>query len=215
MKKIILFIVILLCLTGCMNNNKSSYEQIIEYALTNNNKNFKNQSRNGYSYYLPKGLNLIESKKTNILFGNDKIKMYMYVDIISYFNKRKESYKKNDAYVSLPIENADKFGYLEINEQKNDKYLVEIMYNYAKIEVIVDACDLKEVVSYAIAILSSISYNDTVLENMIGEDILNYSEVEFNIFETAQSESNLIEYDENSNSGEDKKDDVPDTDLIN
>lgn len=37
-----------------------------------------------------------------------------------------------------------KFGYVEVNLLKNDKYLVEIMYNYAKIEVIVDKSNLNE-----------------------------------------------------------------------
>ena len=140
----------------------------------------------------------------------------MYIDVISYFNKRKETYNTNpSAYVSMPIESNEKFGYLEINELNSKKYLVEIMYNYAKIEVIVDECDTKDMVSYAIAILTSISYNDTILENMIGEDILNYNEVEFNIFETAKNESNLIEYDENSDTEEEVEEDVPDTDLVN
>ncbi len=212
MKKIILLIIISFFLTGCLNTDKSTYEEIINNAFQNETK-IQNKSLYGYNYYLPIGLNVIENKKNNIVFGNEKVKMYMYIDVISYLNHRQESYKVNDAYVSIPIKNNDKFGYLEINIQENEKYLVEIMYNYAKIEVIVDECDIKENVSYALAILSSISYNDTVLENMIGDDILNYNEVEFDIFKTAKSDSNIIEYDENSSSSE--EDIVPDTDLIN
>jgi hypothetical protein len=49
---------------------------------------------------------------------------------------------------------------------------------------------------------------------MIGEDILNYNEVEFNIFETAKNESNLIEYDEDTEDVEEQEE-LPDTDLIN
>lgn len=216
MKKVILLITITFFLTGCVNIKKSSYEQIINYALNNENIDLKNKSENGYSYYLPTGLNLVENNKSNVIFQNEKYRYYMYVDLISYYNKIKETYTKNDvSYVSMNILKDEKFGYLEINLRKDKKYLVEIMYNYAKIEVIVDECDIKDTVSYAMAILSSISYNDTILENMIGEDILNYSEVEFNIFETAKNESNLIEYDDNSGSSEDTEEDVPDTDLIN
>jgi hypothetical protein len=215
MKKIILLILMATLITGCVNIENSSYEEIINNALENENISLQNESYNGYSYYLPLGLNIKENTGSNIIFKNDKYQMYMYVDLISYFNKIEESYAINsNAYYSTPILNEDKFGYLEVNLRTNKKYLVEIMYNYAKIEVIVDECDIKEVVSYAMAILSSISYNDTIIENMIGEDILNYNEVEFNIFETAKNESNLIEYDEDTEDVEEQEE-LPDTDLIN
>ncbi len=215
MKKVILLITITFFLTGCVNINNSSYEEIINYALNNENIKLKSKSTNGYSYYLPRGLKLIENTKNNVIFKNDKYRLYMYVDIISYYNKRKETYKENNqSLFSKSIEKNEKFGYLEINLQEDNEYLVEIMYNYAKIEVIVDECDLKDMVSKALAILSTISYNDKILENMIGEDILNYSEVEFNIFETVKNDSNIIEYDENSGNSENNED-VPDTDLIN
>ena len=73
--------------------------------------------------------------------------------------------------------------------------------------------DIKEMLSYAISLLNSISYNDKIIENMIGEDILNYNENEYNIFETVSSGSNLIMYDEDANNN--KNNEVPDTDLIN
>lgn len=215
MKKVILLITITLFLTGCVNIENSSYEQLINYALKYEKLDIKNKSSKGYGYYIPTGLVEVKTNKNNIVFQNEKYRVYMYIDVISYFNNRKEEYKINPtAYVSMPIKNNEKFGYLEINELNSKKYLVEIMYNYAKIEVIVDECDMKDMVSYAIAILTSISYNDTILENMIGEDILNYNEVEFNIFETAKNDSNLIEYDENLDT-EEEVEDVPDTDLIN
>ena len=214
MKKVILLITITFLLTGCVNLKNSSYEEIINYALNNDNINLKNNSENGYNYYLPIGLKIKEKNNYNTIFKNEKYLFYMYVDVISYYNKRKEIYGKNDkAFESIGIEKDEKFGYLEINLLDSKKYLVEIMYNYAKIEVIVDECDLKKVVSLAMSILSSISYNDTILENMIGGDTLNYSEIEFNIFDTAKNDNNLIEYDENLEFSE--EDNLPDTDLVN
>ena len=213
MKKVILLIITVFFLTGCISVNQSTYEQIINYAFTSE-KNIHNKSFNGYSFYLPPGITVLNYQKNNITLKKGNYYFYMYIDTISYYNKRKESYQKNDALVSIPIKNEEKFGYLEINKTENEKYLVEIMYNYAKIEVIVDECDLKETVSYAISILNSITYNDTILGNMIGEDVLNYNEVEFNIFETAKNKSNLIEYDGDS-TNDLVEDDVPDTDLIN
>jgi hypothetical protein len=216
MKKIILLILLATLITGCVNIENSSYEEIINNAIENENINLQNQSYNGYNYYLPLGLSIEEYNDNNVVFKNDKYYLYMYIDLISYFNKVEEYYTKNsESYYSEAILNNDKFGYLEINLRSNKKYLVEIMYNYAKIEVIVDECDIKEVVSYAMSILSSITYNDTIIENMIGEDILNYNEVEFNIFETAKNESNLIEYNDATEDEDEDDDTLPDTDLIN
>lgn len=215
MKKVILLILMAFLLTGCMNINKSSYDEIINYALNNEKITFKNKTSQGYSYYLPKGISIQEENKNNVVLKNEKYIFYLYLDLISYYNKIKEEYHINKtAYYSSKIINGNQFGYLEINLKANNKYLIEIMYNYAKIEVIVDENDIKETLSYAMAILSSITYKDTIIENMIGEDILNYNEIEFNIFETAQNESNLIEYDE-TNTANDNTNDVPDPDLIN
>ena len=52
-------------------------------------------------------------------------------------------------------------------------------------------------------------------KNLLDEETSQFKELEFNIFETAKNESNLIEYDENLDASEEVEDDVPDTDLIN
>ncbi len=215
MKKVILLIVMIFFLTGCMNVNKSSYDEIIYAALNSEKIELKNASSQGYSYYLPKGLSVVEDNKNNVILKTEKYSFYLYLDLISYFNKIEEEYKiKSNVYYSSKINYKGKFGYLEINLKENNKYLIEIMYNYAKIEVIVDDKSIREALSYAMSLLSSISYNDTIIANLIGEDVLNYNEIEFNIFETAKNESSLIEYDEDSASS-DSSNAIPDTDLIN
>ncbi len=215
MKKVLLLITVLFFLTGCVNINDSNYENIISSGLMERKIAFKNKTSQGYSYYLPKGLVVIEDLNNNVTLKSEKYNMYVYIDLISYFNKKEDTYIENTtSYYSKRITKDDKFGYLEINLRENDKYLIEIMYNYAKIEVIVNNKDIKEMLSYAISLLSSISYNDKIIENMIGEDILNYNENEYNIFETASSDSSIIRR-ENSSLNEDNTNVIPDTDLIN
>ena len=188
MKKGLLLLFLVFFLTGCKNINKSSYEQIIASGLYESNKTaFKNKTSQGYSYYLPKGLSIVEDINNNVILKSEKYKMYLYID--------------------------GKFGYLEINLQKNNQYLIEIMYNYAKIELIVNNRDIKEMLSYAVALLGTISYNDKIILNMVGEDILNYNENEYNIFEIAGRENNVS--DMNETNYENIMDDMPDTDLIN
>lgn len=215
MKKIILLLLGMFFMCGCTYVNKSNYEGIIKNALHNSQIAYKNRTGQGYSYYLPIGLSVSEEKTGNVSIKKNKYTLYMYVDLISYHNRVKEEYKiQKDAFYSMKIENEDKFGYLEINFLENKKYLIEIMYNYAKIEVIVDDKDINEMLAYAIGLISSISYNDTIIAGMIGNDTLNASEIEFNIFETAKNESNFIQYDGSSSSSK-KENNIPDTDLIN
>ena len=215
MKKVFLLLLLTCLLTGCLNIKKSSYEEIIAYGLNNSKLSFTNESSQGYSYYLPKGLIVLEDRNNNITLKSEKYNLYLYIDLISYYNKIENNYKENTtSFYSKTITNKDKFGYLEINLQEKDKYLIEIMYNYAKIEVIVNNNDIKEMLSYAISLLGSVTYNDKIIENMIGEDILNYNENEYNIFETISRDTTLNEYTENENSNN-YTNDVPDTDLIN
>lgn len=215
MKKVLLLLMLAFLLTGCKNINQSSYEEIIAFGLYDQKVTFKNKTSQGYSYYLPKGLIVIEDVNNNLTLKGEKYNLYLYVDLISYYNKKEDTYQENNtSYYSKRITKDDKFGYLEINLRENDKYLIEIMYNYAKIEVIVNNKDIKEVLSYAISLLSSISYNDKIIENMIGADILNYNENEYNIFETVGSDNSLIQRGNESTTTLNQND-VPDTDLIN
>mgnify|MGYP000541844271 len=63
-----------------------------------------------------------------------------------------------------------------------------------------------------INILKSVEYNDSIIANLMGDDILNFSEEEFNIFNTKGSESNYLTIDNNYKEEEEK---IPDPDLIN
>ena len=214
MKKIVILIFISCFLYGCHDINKGSYEEIINFSLKNEAYKLKNHTSEGYSYYLPKGLKIKEDNKTNLVIQKDKNYYYLYLDLISYHNKIKEEYKiQDDSFYSQTIKNGDKFGYSEINLKEKNKYLIEIMYNYAKIEVIVEKRDINEALSYSMALLSSVAYNDVIIENLIGENILNYNELEFNIFETVKNSSNLIEFD--GNNTHETTEEIPDTDLIN
>jgi len=212
MKKFLILVCTLFLLTGCVDIKKKSVEDIIKGSLASR-VDTTNVNRKGYRYYLPRGLKVINSNDYNEVFKDSKYKYYLYVDVISYFDKIHEEYKITDkAFLSSKIQNGDKLGYLEINEYENEKYLIEIMYNYAKIEVMVDKEDINKVIAHAICILSSITYNDSVIANLMGEDVLNFMEEEFNIFETVSSDSNYLKYEEEYKYEEE---DIPDTDLIN
>ena len=194
MKKIAIVLLGCIFLTsGCSTITEYSYEQIISESLASP-VNSTNISRAGYKYYLPKGLRLLEQEGTNEIISHNDTIYYLYVDYVSYYNKINEEYKVNtDAVYSEKIQKDENFGYIEIKNTSNDKYFIEIMYNYAKIEVIVEKESANEAVAYAMSILTSINYQDTVLIGLMGEDVLTSNEVEHNIFETAQTESGYLE----------------------
>lgn len=211
-KKIFLGIIGILFLTGCTNIKNLDYDDIINMlSISNKNINTYNQ---GFKYYIPKGLSIKEAGSNYSVIEGEKTTYYLYIDLISYFNKKELNYVSNkDSLYSEMIKYQDKLGYVDIKLWENNQYLIEIMYNYAKIEVIVNNKDIKEMLAYAISLLGTISYNDKIIENMIGEDILNYNENEYNIFETAGKENNVTEFEETID--QNGINDMPDTDLIN
>ena len=211
MKKIILIIIILVLTAGCTNINKLSYDDIVNNITTMSTKD--NIYRTGYSYYLPRGMKVADSTLYNEVIEDANSKYYLYVDVVSFYKKITKEYEiNNNAIYSSKINYNDKFGYVEVNLLKNDKYLVEIMYNYAKIEVIVDEDGLNEAMLSIINILKSVEYNDSIIANLMGDDILNFNEEEFNIFNTKGSESNYLTVDNDYKEEEEK---IFDPDLIN
>jgi len=209
MKKIFLLCMILFLVNGCTKIKDSNIDTLINETLISKISS-TNVNRNGYKYYLPKGLYIKSSKTYNEILSNHKYMLYLYIDIVSYNNKTEFSYTINSrAFYSKDILYNGIKGYIEINKYKNDKYLIEIMYNYAKIEVIVLERDIKEIVTYASTILSSITYNDNVIEKYLSSNVYDSVEEDFDIFKIVGSDNFLQFADE-----EDKQDEVKDPDYI-
>ena len=183
-KKIIASAMIILLVSGCsiVNINEQSIDKIVSDILVDDT-NLKTISLEGYSYYLPQGVSLKSNNFMNsILYYNHK-KMYLYVDLISYYYKVENSYKTNDNYYSQKIDINNKTGYLEITELDNE-YFVEFMYNYSKLEAYVKKENLKQTITVMAYILNSIKYQDSVIDSLIGEGTLNYKEEQFNIYKS-------------------------------
>ena len=218
MKRFILIAIVLLA-SGCTNINKNltSKDDIdknfntLQATITDSNYEMYNNYRTGYKYYTPKGLYVRGGSEYNEIINSRKYSYHLYVDVISFYNRVISKYEEdNKALYSKQINNKDKFGYVEVNELKNDRYLIEIMYNYTKIEVIVDKSDLEVAFANSMIILSSVKYNNDILTNLVGENVLTSKEIEFNIFETKKTESNFLEVEANN----DYKEETNDPDLI-
>ena len=209
MKKLLVLLSILTLLTGCTVTkiNKDSVDKVIDSVMKKDSK-LKNVHFEGYSYYVPRGIRFVDKKEYNAILKDEyNNNYYLYVDVISYYHKVKEKYKVNKkAYYSKEVKTKNKFGYVEIKEDKTG-YLVEAMYSYAKIEAYVEKDSLNDAMTNISMILSSMKYNDKVLSSTVGENILSYKEESYNIFKTKEKTSDFIDYvKEYDNYDQEKKD---------
>ena len=178
-----LFLCVLLC--GCTPIQDMTIEEVIDNG-TSRTVAVYNKYRKGYKYNLPKGLEVTNFIDYNETISSRDYTYYLYVDGVSYFNKIIETYEVNDvSYISMPISYQDKFGYLQVNKLVNGKYFIELMYNYAKIEVIVNKDDINVAVANILSILTSVKFDDEILKSLLDEEVSQFRESEFNIFETA------------------------------
>lgn len=210
MKKIFLLGITLILLTGCTSIKNESIDNLVYNALSSKVLS-TNTNRNGYKYYLPKGINIKTNNSFNEVLTDQEYTYYLYVDVVRYNSKATFSYSvNNEAYYSKKISFNGKNGYIEINNYKNDQYLIEIMYNYAKIEVVVYEKNINRAVAYAISILSSITYNDNVIASSLQSGEFTWMEEEFDIFEIVGSDNYL-----HFTTDEDSEDVRIDQDYIN
>ncbi len=198
MKKImILFCITVLFVTGCSvyHFEDQSFEKNIDYLLSQKSSIY-NVRYDGYKYYLPKGLSFLMKDDYNALIcDQDNNHYYLFVDAISYYHKVENDYQENtNSYYSKKIEYKKKNGYLQIDEDKeNDKYFIQFVYNYVKIEAYIPKEDLVPALNNMCYILRSVTFNNSVLESLIGENVLNYQEEDYSLFKADSSKESYMD----------------------
>lgn len=196
MKKIVILFFLLL-LTGCtaVRIDTSSIDTITNVVLSKNNKLF-NRIGKGYKYYVPRGVNYIDNNDYNDKLYTNGDYYYLYIDTISYYyNVTSEYVEDSNAYYSKALDINGKKGYLEINKV-DDKYLVEFMYNYAKIEALVDYNRINDVVLNSSYILSTIKFNSDVIKLMLDTNYFTSKEEQYDIFTSKKTTNKFLEYSE-------------------
>lgn len=196
MKKIIVLLsIVLLSITGCSmrklddKNIDKNIHILLSEKVDMTNVNFE-----GYNYYVPIGLKFLTKEDYNAVlkdrFGN---KYYLYVDVIAYYHNIENTYEVNDkSYYSKKLDYKKKTGFIEVNEV-DGKYYIEYVFNYGRIQALIDKDDLVRVINNMSYILRSIEYNDEVLESLVGENILSYAEETFSLFETEATQEDFLD----------------------
>lgn len=208
MKRIIFVLTLLILLTGCSvkDINDETFNKVINETLQKDvmkpNKTFE-----GYKYYMPRGFGLLEQKGTNSILISNGDTLYLYVDTVSYFHK-KDIVIPTDA---KEISYDNNKGYIILSEKENNLYYLELYYNYSKIEAFVKKENIKETLKNSIKLLTSITYNDVILDTIIGEKSINYQEEVYNFFESKREEGNFMDYVEEYDVYEEK---IVDEDIL-
>lgn len=201
MKKITILLLITILLTGCtvVRIDTDNIDNITNVVLSKDNKLYNHVGK-GYKYYVPRGVNYIDTDELNDKLYSKGNYYYLYIDAISYYYNIGISYQENkDAYYSRIIDINNKKGYLEINKTENDKYYIEFMYNYSKIETIVDYDDINDVILNASYILSTVKFNNNVIKIMLNEEYFVNKEEKYDIFNSKKQNDTFLKYESDEN----------------
>ncbi|MBQ7140399.1 MAG: hypothetical protein IJO32_02725 [Bacilli bacterium] len=195
MKKFLIFTFLIFATTGCSISklNMDDRDTLVNTILESDIKLYNRISK-GYKYYLPKGIAITDYQDYNETLLADNNTYYLYVDIVSYYYNTKESYTKdiNSIYYE-ELNINDKTGYIDIVKTE-DRYLIKYNYNFAKMETLVEEKYINIALKDMTYILSSLQYNKTIIDSLIGENVLNYEEEKYQINKPKENEQTFLDY---------------------
>lgn len=196
MKKLLitLLIVTLMFITGCSDISKGNVNDILGSILYLDN-NLNNTYMEGFSFYLPHDVKLLDKNDFNLTLSDKDNIYYLYLDVIAYHYKTKNSFVESGNFISQKINYNGKEGYIDVKEE-NEKYYIVVEYNYAKIESVVNKNNLEKSLITICSLLSSIKYNDIVIDSFVGEANYKFQEEKFNIFKKEKNDDNFLKYED-------------------
>lgn len=196
MRKFILIILLfILFITGCSIEkiDDKSINGIINTVLYSQNKR-SNRNFEGYNLYIPQGVSILNKDDYNIKFKDSSVYYYLYVDTIAYHYKTNNIIELDDEhYFTKMLLKDNTIGYVDITENE-DNYFVVVMYNYAKIESYVPKDELKSKFIVISNILSSIKYNEKIIDTYVGSNKKVIQEEKFNIFSSRKEKDSFLDY---------------------
>lgn len=199
MRKKVLLGLILILLTGCtiVRIDTKSIDNITSVILSKKNTLYNRIGR-GYKYYVPRGVTYIDSSGSNDKLYSNGVYYYLYLDEISYYYKKSIKYKADTTkYYSKKIDSKNGKGYLEITKKKDNHYLIEFVYNYAKIEALVPKSKINETVLNSSYILSTIKYNSNIVKLSLNESASKSKEETYEKFtQKTKDENSFLKYEE-------------------
>ena len=195
MKKFICLTFFLLFITGCTITKveEESFDSIIKTIVYKDN-DLSNVNFLGYKFYLPRGTTIENQNEYNLEIKDNGNKYYLYIDTVSYYYKTRKTHELDkNIFYSTNLSYRDNFGYVDVSKI-DDKYFIEIMYNYAKIEAYVKSEDLYNSFLNICYILSTIEFNDYTIDYQLKNQELEVTSEEFDIFKSKKDTDNFLQY---------------------
>jgi len=192
-KQGIILCLLILLITGCtaVRIDTASIDNIVDVVLGEDNTLY-NRVGIGYKYYVPRGVTYIDSSGANDRLYSNGVYYYLYLDEIAYYYKNSSEFQKDSSkYYSRKLDK----GYLEITE-KDNLYLIEFVYNYAKIEALVPKEDIEMTVLNSSYILSTIKYNNNIVKLSLQDDFLKQKEDKYEEFTSKKETKSFLSYEE-------------------
>lgn len=214
MKKYLLLLLSILLLTGCTitRMDTKNYEEVINKVLSLDIKLY-NKVGKGYKYYAPRGVIRTDANTYNDVLKRGNLTYYLYVDVVSYYYKVDSNFDVNEsAYYASKLNYGKKSGYVEITK-KNNKLYVQMIYNYAKIETYVDEKDINTAMEDISYILSSVKFNDSLLNKMYEAGSFDSKEESYKLFDNKEKDGNFLEYIKEYDKYEEEEELTPETEI--
>ena len=188
-----IFPTLMLLLVGCtvVKIDSDEYIETINSVIEEGTEK-SNTFALGFKYYLPMGTTIKNVTNFNQTIYTKDSNYYLYVDVSGYYHKIGNTYKRNkEAYFSEFIDINNLSGYLEIN-QYNEKYFIEMVIENSKVEAFVEEENLIKSIIDITYILNSITFNDSIIETIIGDNQFMKELEVFNIFEQKATDSKFM-----------------------
>ena len=162
--KIIFLFAFLILLTGCSRVDNMNYSEIAKEVFSNEPINV-NLHLKGYSIYLPNEVTLVNDLNNNCTLYSSGDNYYLFIDLVGYYENVNNDFVVLDETADYSDEFTfdNKNGYVKIYKVNNE-YLLEFVYNHAKIEVVTK--DIKRAFINSVLLLNSISFNDKVIVSL-------------------------------------------------
>lgn len=212
MKKIIYLTLSIIFLAGCSISKveDDSFDSMINTILYQDT-NLSSISLDGYKFYLPRLTTVEEKNEYNLKIKDKENMYYLYISPIEYYYKTSIDHKvDNNIFYSKNLSYKNYKGYIDI-VKLNDKYFIEAIYNYAKIESYVSDKNLNDAFLNICYILSTIKFNDSVINYKFSNHEFDSTTEEFSIFKSKKDDDNFLkyveEYDRYNNTNTKVKDD--------
>lgn len=194
------YIILLLSffLVGCTNNLTSTNLDKIKgdvLSIIENRETHLNTSGIGFKYYKPRDFSILEMNEFNHVLLHESIKYFLNVDINAYLNKFIDKFQDEYSYYyKTDFNYNDAEGYVVIRNENNGYFYIKMMYNYSYIEVNVPEREINDAIIDSAIILSSIEYNEKVLESLVSTTNFDSRETEYNIKQPAiPTDKNILD----------------------